>query len=234
MKQRKRQEKITNQWKEILEPAMETESFKKLKTFLETEYEEETIYPEKKDIWTAFEWTDYDDVKVVILGQDPYHGVNQSHGLSFSVKPGVKIPPSLRNIYKELEEDLNVSTPNHGYLKEWADQGVFLLNSVLTVRAGQAGSHRGKGWEDLTDFAIRSLNEKENSVVFILWGAEAKKKRVLINEEKHFVLDSVHPSPLAAYRGFFGSKPFSKANQLLAKSGQRKINWKLSSKVTEE
>lgn len=224
--------KTKNKWREILEPAVKTDSFKKLMKFLEKEYQEEIIYPKKEDIWTAFEWTDYEDVKVVILGQDPYHGKNQSHGLSFSVKPGVKIPPSLRNIYKELEDDIQVSTPNHGYLKEWAEQGVFLLNTVLTVRAGQAASHRGKGWEELTDLAISSLNQKDKPIVFILWGAEAKKKRALIDENKHFVLSSVHPSPLSAYRGFFGSKPFSKTNQLLAKSDQEKINWKLSSEVS--
>lgn len=225
--------KTKNKWCEILRPAMETESFRKLKVFLKKEYEEELIYPKKEDLWTAFEWTDYEDVKVVILGQDPYHGKGQSHGLSFSVQPGIKIPPSLRNIYKELEEDLQISPANHGYLKEWAKQGVFLLNTVLTVRAGQAGSHRGKGWEELTDLAISSLNQKDKPIIFILWGAEAKKKRNLIDENKHFVLSSVHPSPLSAYRGFFGSKPFSKANQLLAQTGQKQINWTLSSDGSE-
>lgn len=223
--------KIENNWKTIIEPATKKESFQKLKEFLKTEYNEQTIYPNKENVWTAFEWTDYEDVKVVILGQDPYHGENQAHGLSFSVQPGIKIPPSLRNIYKELEDDLKIPKPNHGYLKEWAEEGVFLLNTVLTVRAGEAGSHRGKGWEELTDFVISSLNERENPIVFILWGAEARKKKVLIDQDKHFVHSSVHPSPLSAYRGFFGSKPFSKTNQLLVETGQKKIDWELSSKV---
>lgn len=222
---------IENSWKTIIEPATKKESFQKLKEFLKKEYKEQTIYPKKENLWTAFEWTDYEDVKVVILGQDPYHGENQAHGLSFSVQAGMKIPPSLRNIYKELEDDLNIQTPDHGYLKEWAEEGVFLLNTVLTVRAGEAGSHRGKGWEALTDFVISSLNEKEKPVVFILWGAEARKKKALIDEDKHFVLTSFHPSPLSAYRGFFGSKPFSKTNQLLTESGQKEIDWELSLKL---
>ena len=226
--------KIGDCWLKILKPALETEAFKELVEFLEREYNQETIYPKKENLWTAFEWTDYEDVKVVILGQDPYHGEGQAHGLSFSVQPEVRIPPSLRNIYKELADDLKITTPDHGYLKEWADEGVLLLNTVLTVRAGEAGSHRGKGWEVLTDLAISSLNKKEQPVVFILWGTEAQKKRFLIDENKHFVLTSVHPSPLAAYRGFFGSKPFSKTNQLLTNSGQKKINWQLSSKVSTE
>ncbi|MDN6195560.1 MAG: uracil-DNA glycosylase [Atopostipes suicloacalis] len=203
------------------------ESYKELKKFLKKEYSEQIVYPPKEDIWTAFKWTSYEDVKVVILGQDPYHGEGQAHGLSFSVKKDKKIPPSLRNIFKELADDLNVTPASHGYLKKWAEQGVFLLNTVLTVRAGEAGSHRGKGWEELTDSVIRSLNRKENSIIFILWGAEAKKKRKLINEEKHFIVESVHPSPLSAYRGFFKSKPFSKTNKLLIQSGQKEIHWQL-------
>lgn len=214
-------------WQEIIEKAIKKDSFIKLKSFLETEYNEEKIYPEKEDLWTAFEWTSYEDVKVVILGQDPYHGKGQAHGLSFSVKADQKIPPSLRNIYKELANDLGIPPANHGYLKNWADQGVFLLNTVLTVREGKAASHRNKGWEELTDAVIQSLNDKENSVVFILWGAEAKKKIRLINQEKHFIISSVHPSPLSAYRGFFDSKPFSKTNQLLLESGQEEIDWRV-------
>lgn len=220
-------DKIGNDWAPILEPVLKKESFKQLKIFLEKECQTHTIYPAKKDIWTAFQWTNYDKVKVVILGQDPYHGAGQAHGLSFSVQPDVKIPPSLRNIYKELENDLNIKSPNHGYLKEWAEQGVFLLNSVLTVREGEAGSHRGKGWEEVTDFAIAALNKKNTPVVFVLWGAEARKKRNLIDESRHFILTSAHPSPLSAYRGFFGSQPFSKINRLLLDTGQEEIDWEL-------
>lgn len=218
---------IQNGWKEIIKEATATEKYQHLRQFLKKEYQTHTVYPEMNNIWTAFQWTDFEDVKVVILGQDPYHGPNQAHGLSFSVQPGVKIPPSLRNIYKELEEDLGFPPVSHGYLKTWAEQGVFLLNSVLTVRGGDANSHRGKGWEEITDFAISSLNEREEPIVFILWGAAARKKRVLIDEEKHHILTSVHPSPLSAYRGFFGSKPFSKTNTLLKVSNQEPIDWEL-------
>lgn len=214
-------------WYSIIMSESKKKYFENLMKFLEEEYKKETIYPNKEDMWTAFQWTKYKDVKVVILGQDPYHGEGQAHGLSFSVQKDKKTPPSLRNIYKELADDQNVPIPNHGYLKKWADQGVFLLNTVLTVRKGEAGSHRGRGWEDLTDSVILSLNKKDKPIVFILWGAEAKKKRKLINENKHFILTSYHPSPLSAYRGFFGSKPFSKANKLLRDTGQEEIDWKL-------
>lgn len=221
---------IENNWKEIICEATQTESYEMLSHFLKKEYKEQTIYPKQEDLWTAFQWTDYQEVKVVILGQDPYHGKNQAHGLSFSVQPTSKIPPSLRNIYKELENDLGIPAAEHGYLKKWAEEGVFLMNTVMTVREGKAGSHRKKGWEELTDTVISSLNKKEKPIVFILWGAEAKKKRILIDEEKHYVLTSVHPSPLSAYRGFFDSKPFSKTNQLLIESGQKEINWNLPPK----
>lgn len=222
---------IENNWKKIIQVATQTESYKVLNEYLKKEYKEQTIFPKQDELWTAFQWTDYQDVKVVILGQDPYHGKDQAHGLSFSVQPTTKIPPSLRNIYKELESDLGIPAAEHGYLKEWAEEGVFLLNTVMTVREGQAGSHRKKGWEELTNTVISSLNEKEKPIVFILWGAEARKKSVLIDERKHHILTSVHPSPLSAYRGFFGSKPFSKTNQLLTESGQKEIDWNLSSKV---
>lgn len=222
---------VKNNWQTILAEATDTETYQKLRTFLKEEYQKQTIYPQVDDIWTAFQWTDYEDVKVVILGQDPYHGPRQAHGLSFSVQPGIKIPPSLRNIYKELENDLGIPPVNHGYLESWAKQGVFLLNSVLTVREGKAHSHQGKGWEAVTDFAIASLNEREDPIVFILWGAAARKKQILINEDKHHVLTSVHPSPLSAYRGFFDSKPFSKTNHLLRKSGQDPVNWELPKEV---
>jgi uracil-DNA glycosylase len=218
---------IQNGWEKIIKEATATEQYQQLREFLKQEYKNHTVYPDMHAIWTAFQWTDFEDVKVVILGQDPYHGPKQAHGLSFSVQPGVKIPPSLRNIYKELEDDIGISPVSHGYLKSWAEQGVFLLNTVLTVRGGDANSHRNKGWEEVTDFAIASLNKRENPIVFILWGAAARKKRALVNEEKHHILTSVHPSPLSAYRGFFGSKPFSKANQLLEASNQEPIDWEL-------
>lgn len=222
---------IQNGWEAIIKKATATEKYQHLRQFLVHEYDQHTIYPKMQDIWTAFQWTDYEDVKVVILGQDPYHGPGQAHGLSFSVQPGIKIPPSLRNIYKELGDDLGIRPVSHGYLKKWADQGVFLLNSVLTVRGGDANSHRGKGWEEVTDFAITSLNNRDEPIIFILWGAAAQKKRHLIDENKHHVLTSVHPSPLSAYRGFFGSKPFSKTNQILEDSKQSPIDWQLPEEV---
>lgn len=218
---------VTNDWRPILEQAMQTESYQNLREFLKREYREHTVYPNMFDIWTAFEWTPYEQVKVVILGQDPYHGPHQAHGLSFSVQPGVAIPPSLQNIYKELAEDVGAQPVQHGYLKAWAQQGVFMLNTVLTVRAHQAHSHRDHGWEQLTDFVIEQLNAREKPMVFILWGNAAKAKRAKIDETKHAVITSVHPSPLSAYRGFFGSRPFSKANQYLEHWGQTPIDWQL-------
>ncbi|SFK35217.1 Uracil-DNA glycosylase [Marinilactibacillus piezotolerans] len=218
---------VENDWKPILKKIEETESYKQLREFLVEEYNTETIYPKKENIWQAFEWTPYNEVKAVILGQDPYHGANQAHGLAFSVRPEVKLPPSLKNIYKELQDDLGVAPVKHGYLKSWAQQGVLMLNTILTVRAGEAHSHKNKGWELLTDEVIRALNEREKPVVFILWGTPAQKKRGMIDETKHKVITSVHPSPLAAYRGFFGSKPFSKTNEFLRQSNQEPIDWKL-------
>ncbi|WP_208560314.1 uracil-DNA glycosylase [Marinilactibacillus kalidii] len=218
---------VENDWKPILEKAAEKESYQALRTFLVDEYNQQTIYPKKEQIWQAFEWTPYHSVKAVILGQDPYHGENQAHGLAFSVQPTVKLPPSLRNIYKELQDDLGIEPVTHGYLESWAKQGVLLLNTVLTVRAKEAHSHKNQGWEVLTDEVIRSLNDREEPIVFILWGAPAQKKRNLIDETRHHVLTSVHPSPLAAYRGFFGSKPFSKTNALLEETGQKPIDWEL-------
>lgn len=224
---------ITNHWQPIIKEATNTESYQQLREFLKKEYETKTIYPSMDNIWTAFQWTDYKDVKVVILGQDPYHGEGQAHGLSFSVQPGITPPPSLNNIYKELADDLGIEPVQHGFLKAWAEQGVFLLNAVLTVRKGQAHSHRGKGWEDVTDFAITSLNKREEPIVFILWGAAAQKKRILIDENKHAVLTAPHPSPLSAYRGFFGSKPFSQVNERLIASGQEPIDWQLPADVSK-
>lgn len=222
---------ITNSWQPIIQEVTQEKTYKQLRAFLKEEYQHYTVYPEMFNIWTAFQWTPFDEVKVVILGQDPYHGPGQAHGLSFSVQPDVAIPPSLRNIYKELEEDLGISPVNHGYLEHWAKQGVFLLNTVLTVRAHEAHSHRGKGWEEVTDHAIASLNQRDKPIVFILWGAAARKKRSLIDETLHFVLTAPHPSPLSAYRGFFGSKPFSKTNKYLVESGQKPIDWQLPADV---
>lgn len=222
---------VENDWAPILNQPSLDPIYKKLTLFLSNEYKDETIYPEKDQIWQAFEWTPYHEVRVVILGQDPYHGPNQAHGLSFSVNPGIRTPPSLVNIYKELEADLGYPRVNHGYLKAWADQGVLLLNTVLTVRKGEAHSHRKKGWEEITDQVIKELNKREEPMVFILWGNPSIKKRSLINEEKHVVLTSPHPSPLSAYRGFFGSKPFSNTNKALKKMGQDPIDWQLPDKV---
>lgn len=206
---------VENDWQPILEEAAKEETYHALKSFLKHEYATATIYPKKENIWQAFDWTPYHEVKVVLLGQDPYHGENQAHGLSFSVDPNVSIPPSLRNIYKELENDLGIPPASHGYLKKWAQEGVLLLNTVLTVRKGEAHSHRNKGWEELTNQVIRALNERENPLIFLLWGNAAKAKRKMVDESKHIVLTAPHPSPLSAYRGFFGSKPFSRTNSAL-------------------
>lgn len=222
---------VKNNWQPILERAAEKESYQQLREFLKDEYANYTIYPPMNDLWTAFEETDYEDVKVVILGQDPYHGPMQSHGLAFSVRPEVTIPPSLRNIYNELESDLGITPVNHGYLKSWAQEGVLLLNTVLSVRAGQAHSHRDKGWEELTNEVIGQLNQREKPMVFILWGNAAIKKKSMINTNKHTVIQSTHPSPLSAYRGFFGSQPFSKTNEALKAMGQTPINWQLPEQV---
>ena len=216
-----------NTWQELLEDEMGKDYYKKLDGFLLEEYNTETIYPEKDDIFNALHFTDYKDVKVLILGQDPYHGENQAHGLAFSVKKGLKIPPSLRNIYKELNNDLGIEIPNNGYLEKWARQGVLLLNTSLTVRAGQANSHNKIGWEVFTDRIISLLNDREEPVIFILWGNNAKTKERLITNPSHFIIKSVHPSPLSASRGFFGSKPFSKANNILESIGKEAIYWQI-------
>ena len=207
---------IHNDWWGVLEPQFESAYYTQLHAFLADEYAHQTIYPEMHHIFEAFEWTPFSKVKVVILGQDPYHGPHQAHGCSFSVLPGVKIPPSLQNIYKELQDDLGYPPVEHGYLKKWADQGVLLLNSVLTVRAGQAFSHRGHGWEQLTDAAIHALSERPRPVVFI---------------QTNIVLQSPHPSPFSANRGFFGSKPFSKTNEALVAMGETPIDWRLPEHV---
>lgn len=218
---------ITNDWMDLLKEEFEKEYYKKLRAFLIKEYTSRTIYPDKYEIFNALNFTAYEDVKVVILGQDPYHGPRQAHGLSFSVKPGVAVPPSLVNIYKELRDDLGCYIPNNGYLKKWADQGVLLLNTSLTVRAGEANSHRGKGWETFTDAVISILNRREKPVVFILWGSNAISKEKLITNKTHYIIKSPHPSPLSASRGFFGSKPFSKTNNFLLSNGQEIIDWQI-------
>ncbi|GEP19008.1 uracil-DNA glycosylase [Pediococcus argentinicus] len=222
---------IDNDWQQVLEPEFEKDYYQKLRQYLKKEYATQTIYPDMYHIFQAFKWTPFSKVKVVILGQDPYHGPHQAHGLSFSVQPGVKTPPSLVNIYKELESDLGVKPVQHGYLKKWADQGVLLLNSVLTVRGGVAFSHQGMGWERLTDSAIKALSDREQPVVFILWGKAARDKIALIDQSRNVIIQSAHPSPLSAYRGFFGSKPFSKTNEALIAMGEQPIDWQLPESV---
>lgn len=220
-------EVLNNDWKDLLKDEFEKEYYKKLRKFLIEEYNTKTVYPDKNDIFNALKFTSYKNTKVLILGQDPYHGPNQSHGLAFSVKKGVKIPPSLKNIYKELHNDLGCYIPNNGYLKSWADQGVLLLNTVLTVRAHEPNSHKNKGWEIFTDKIISLLNEREDPVIFILWGNPAIAKTKLITNSRHYVIKSAHPSPLSASRGFFWSKPFSKANNFLNSINKTPINWQI-------
>lgn len=218
---------FNNDWQELLEDEMKKDYYQKLRSFLIEEYRTRTIYPNMYDIFNALHLTPYKEVKVVILGQDPYHGPNQAHGLSFSVKPGVRIPPSLVNIYKELRDDLGCYIPNHGNLTKWAKEGVLLLNASLTVRAGEANSHSKIGWENFTDHIIKLLNERKDPVVFILWGNYAIKKKALITNSWHYIITSPHPSPLSASRGFFGSKPFSKTNKFLESIGKDPIDWQI-------
>ena len=219
---------IGNSWDEKLKGEFDKEYYLKLREFLKTEYSSRTIYPDMHDIFNSLKAASYEDIKVVIIGQDPYHEPGQAHGMAFSVKSGVEAPPSLKNIYKELASDIpGFTIPDSGYLQKWAEQGVLLLNAVLTVRAHQANSHKGKGWEVFTDRVIELVNEKETPVVFLLWGANARAKKVLITNPKHFVLEAPHPSPLSAYNGFFGCKHFSKCNELLEKSGLKPINWQI-------
>lgn len=218
---------FNNGWEELLKDEMEKDYYKKLKELLINEYNTRVVYPDAYDIYNALHYTDYKDVKVVILGQDPYHGPNQAHGLAFSVKPGVRIPPSLLNMYKELKTDLGCYIPNNGYLEKWARQGILLLNTALTVRQGQANSHRKVGWEKFTDNIIELLDQREDPIVFILWGNNAISKEPLITNKKHFIIKSVHPSPLSASRGFFGSKPFSKTNNFLESIGKDPIEWQI-------
>ncbi|WP_394140573.1 uracil-DNA glycosylase [Cytobacillus oceanisediminis] len=219
---------LKNDWQEVLSEEFQKPYYRQLREFLKNEYENYTVYPKQEDIFNALQYTPYKDLKTVILGQDPYHGPGQAHGLSFSVKPDVKIPPSLKNIFKEMQADLGCDIPNNGYLVKWAKEGVLLLNTVLTVRKGQAHSHKGKGWELFTDRVIQKLNEREKPVIFILWGKPAQEKGKLIDDSKHFILTSPHPSPFSARKGFFGSRPFSKANELLREQGEEPIDWKIS------
>jgi len=218
---------FNNDWQSLLNDEFNEDYYQKLRQFLITEYKTKTIYPDMHDIFNALHYTAYKDIKVVILGQDPYHGPNQAHGLSFSVNPGIAPPPSLVNITKELQSDLNCYIPNNGFLKKWADQGVLLLNTVLTVVAGQANSHRNKGWETFTDKVITLLNERQDPIVFILWGNNALSKSNLITNSNHTIIKSPHPSPLSAFRGFFGSRPFSKSNDFLSSIGKTPIDWQI-------
>ncbi len=219
--------KFNNSWDDILKDEFEKDYYKNLREFLKNEYSHYRIYPNMNNIFDSLKYASYEDIKVVIIGQDPYHEVGQAHGLSFSVQPGIQIPPSLQNIYKELHDDLGCYIPNNGYLVKWAKQGVLLLNNVLTVRDGLANSHKDKGWENFTDDVIKILNEREKPIVFMFWGSCAKAKEALITNPNHKILKAVHPSPLSAYRGFFGCKHFSKANQLLIEAGEEPIDWQI-------
>ncbi|MBD0383082.1 uracil-DNA glycosylase [Paenibacillus sedimenti] len=218
---------FTNDWSTLLEEELQKPYYLELHQFLVNEYHTKAIFPEKHDIFNAFHLTAYADTKVVILGQDPYHGRGQAHGLSFSVKPGIPAPPSLQNMYKELQTDLGCYIPNNGYLVSWAQQGVLMLNTVLTVREDKPNSHKDKGWEQFTNAIIQTLNQREQPIVFLLWGSHAQAKQKLIDTGKHRIIKSPHPSPLSAYRGFFGSKPFSRANQYLAEFGSTPIDWQI-------
>lgn len=221
--------KMEDSWKQVLISEFEKPYMQTLSEFLKQEVQKrKVIYPKGSEFFKAFELTPFEDVKVVILGQDPYHGPGQAHGLCFSVRPGVKPPPSLVNIYKEMKTDLGVTPPNHGHLEQWADQGVLLLNATLSVEAHKAGSHQKRGWEGFTDSAIHHLNEEREGVAFILWGSYAQKKGAFIDQKKHLVLKSPHPSPLSAHRGFFGSRPFSKVNEYLVSQGKDPIDWQLT------
>jgi uracil-DNA glycosylase len=219
--------KLPSSWQAAIGEEFEKPYFHKLQEFVEEEREKYTVYPPRDEVYSALKLTPYDQVNVFLLGQDPYHGPNQAHGLAFSVQPGVRPPPSLVNIFKELKHDLGCRIPNNGYLVPWAEQGVLLLNAVLTVRARQPNSHKNKGWEKFTDAVIHKVGENDSPVVFQLWGGYAQKKIKLINTDKHVILQSAHPSPLSAKNGFFGSKPFSKANKALREFGKPEIDWQI-------
>ncbi|MDX8363636.1 uracil-DNA glycosylase [Cytobacillus sp. IB215665] len=218
---------LNNDWSQLLAGEFNKSYYKKLRQTLKHEYSTETIYPDMYSIFNALHHTPYHKVKVVIIGQDPYHGPNQAHGLSFSVQPGIPVPPSLKNIYKELHNDIGCTIPNHGYLLKWTQEGVLLLNTTLTVRKGQPSSHRGLGWELFTDKVIEVLNEREKPVIFILWGRHAQEKQKLVSNSYHYIIESPHPSPFSANRGFFGSNPFSKANSYLRQIGSEEIDWQI-------
>lgn len=219
---------LNNSWDNLLKDEFEKDYYKKLRKILASEYRTQTVYPDMYDIFNALKYTPYENVKAVILGQDPYHGPGQAHGLCFSVKKGVAPPPSLQNIFKELKDDVGFEIPSHGELTQWAKEGVLLLNTVLTVRAGQANSHKSIGWEIFTDRIISVLNESERPMVFLLWGANAKAKRALLTNPEHAVLTAAHPSPLSAYNGFFGCRHFSKTNEYLLKKGAEPVNWQIT------
>ncbi len=218
---------IGNDWDSLLKDEFEKEYYKRLRTILAKEYKTQTIYPDMYDIFNALRYTSYSDVKAVIIGQDPYHGEGQAHGLCFSVKRGVEAPPSLKNIFKEIQTELGIGQPNHGELTEWARQGVLLLNSVLTVRAGQANSHKNIGWEIFTDRIIELLDKREKPIVFMLWGANARKKAEIVKNPIHKILTCAHPSPLSAYNGFFGCGHFKECNDFLIEKGKKPIDWKI-------
>jgi uracil-DNA glycosylase len=218
---------IPPSWQPLLNAERDKPYFQKLEQFVDEERAAHEVYPPQEQVFSALELTPYEQVRVLILGQDPYHGPNQGHGLAFSVRPGVGKPPSLVNIFRELRDDIGCTVPNNGYLEPWARQGVLMVNAVLTVRAHQANSHKGKGWEKFTDEIIRRVNEKQSRVVFVLWGGYAGKKESLIDTSRHTVVRSAHPSPLSAHNGFFGSKPFSQINAALRESGQGEIDWQI-------
>lgn len=218
---------ITNDWLDAISSEFKKPYYRDLYNFVKDEYSRTVVYPPADDIFNAFHFTPLSKVKVLILGQDPYHNVNQAHGLSFSVKPGEDIPPSLQNIYKELNEDLGCYIPNNGYLEKWAREGVLLLNTVLTVRAHQANSHQGRGWEQFTDAVINAVNEQDRPIVYMLWGRPAQSKAPMLTNPKHLILKAPHPSPLSAYRGFFGCKHFSMANEFFEKNGVEPIDWQI-------
>ncbi|WP_369864759.1 uracil-DNA glycosylase [Archangium sp. Cb G35] len=222
-------DRLPKDWRMVLKDVLDSPEFAELEAFVAGERREQTVYPSEEDLFSAFRLTPYEGVKVLLLGQDPYHGPGQAHGLAFSVQPGVKPPPSLVNIFKELESDVGVPRPKDGSLVPWAEQGVLLLNAVLTVRQGEANAHEGHGWEHFTDAVIQKVSGKLEPVVFILWGSYAQKKKALIDTSKHIVLEAPHPSPLSAKKGFFGSKPFSGANNALKKAGREPIDWQLPS-----
>lgn len=221
-------ENLSGDWKALLQKETSKEYYIKLMDFLDQEFTSNIVYPQKKDIFSAFKATSYDGVKVVIIGQDPYHGKDQAHGMSFSVQKGMRVPPSLKNIYQELHQDLGIEPVSHGFLMEWAEQGVLLLNTVLTVREREPNSHKGKGWEHFTDKVIQVLNDRDKPVIFILWGKHAEQKEQLITNGHHYIIKSPHPSPFSARKGFFGSRPFSRVNAILEETGEGAIDWRLT------